>query len=153
MATKVVKAKKERKIRYEDAPLVKRFISYLIDWYVGALCTAIPIAIISQKLTNTMLNQNIVEFKQPYGIIAGILAVLFAIFYFVLIMPQRKKQKQQKAMIDAAVVGDDIVSIGGISGRICSIKDDYVTIESGADKTKIKLAKWAIRDVEKKITD
>ena len=54
MATKVVKAKKERKIRYEDAPLVKRFISYLIDWYVGALCTAIPIAIISQKLTNTM---------------------------------------------------------------------------------------------------
>ena len=36
MATKVVKAKKERKIRYEDAPLVKRFISYLIDWYVGA---------------------------------------------------------------------------------------------------------------------
>ena len=85
MATKVVKAKKERKIRYEDAPLVKRFISYLIDWYVGALCTAIPIAIISQKLTNTMLNQNIVEFKQPYGIIAGILAVLFAIFYFVIV--------------------------------------------------------------------
>ncbi len=78
---------------------------------------------------------------------------VFAIFYFVLIMPQRKKQKQQKAMIDAAVVGDDVVSIGGISGRICSIKDDYVTIESGADKTKIKLAKWAIRDVEKKITD
>ena len=78
---------------------------------------------------------------------------VFAIFYFVLIMPQLKKQKQQKAMIDAAVVGDDIVSIGGISGRICSIKDDYVTIESGADKTKIKLAKWAIRDVEKKITD
>lgn len=85
MATKVIKDKKEKKIRYEDAPVTKRFISYLIDWYVGALCTAIPISIISQKLTNTMLNQNIVEFQQPYGIIAGILAVLFAIFYFVIV--------------------------------------------------------------------
>lgn len=85
MATKVIKDKREKKIRYEDAPVTKRFISYLIDWYVGALCTAIPISIISQKLTNTMLNQNIVEFQQPYGIIAGILAVLFAIFYFVIV--------------------------------------------------------------------
>lgn len=85
MATKVIKDKKEKKIRYEDAPVTKRFISYLIDWYVGALCTAIPISIISQKLTNTMLNQNIVEFEQPYGIIAGVLAVLFAIFYFVIV--------------------------------------------------------------------
>lgn len=79
------KEKKEKKIRYEDAPMVKRFISYLIDWYAGALCTAVPISIISQKLTNTMLNQNIVEFEQPYGLIGGILAVLFAIFYFVIV--------------------------------------------------------------------
>lgn len=85
MAIKVIKDKKEKKIRYEDAPVTKRFISYLIDWYVGALCTAIPISIISQKLTNTMLNQNIVEFQQPYGIIAGVLAVVFAIFYFVIV--------------------------------------------------------------------
>ena len=82
MATRVVK---EKKRRVEDAPMNKRFISYLIDWYVGALCTAIPIAIISQKLTNTMLNQNIVEFEQPYGIIAGVLASIFAIFYFVIV--------------------------------------------------------------------
>lgn len=67
MATKVVKAKKERKIRYEDAPLVKRFISYLIDWYVGALCTAIPIAIISQKLTNTMLNKTLLNLNSHMG--------------------------------------------------------------------------------------
>ena len=85
MATKVVKEKREKKIQYDDAPVTKRFISYLIDWYVGALCTAIPISIISQKLTNTMLNQNIVEFEQPYGIIAGILAIFFAIFYFVIV--------------------------------------------------------------------
>src|SRR5699024_2522806 len=52
---------------------------------VMSLCTAIPIAITSQKLTNTMLNQNIVEFEQPYGIISGVIAVLFAIFYFVIV--------------------------------------------------------------------
>lgn len=63
----------------------RRFLGYIIDWYVGALCTALPIALISQKLTNTMTNQNIIEFQGSYGIIAGILALLFAVFYFVII--------------------------------------------------------------------
>ena len=87
MATKVERKKrnKKKKYNYIDASMTKRFISYIIDWYVGALCTAIPIAITSQKLTNTMLNQNIVEFEQPYGIISGVIAVLFAIFYFVIV--------------------------------------------------------------------
>ncbi|MFQ6792409.1 MAG: RDD family protein [Thomasclavelia sp.] len=87
MATKVEKRKrnKKKKYHYIDASMTKRFISYLIDWYVGGLCTAIPIAITSQKLTNTMLNQNIIEFKAPYGLIAGIFAIFFAIFYFVIV--------------------------------------------------------------------
>ena len=87
MATKVERKKrnKKKKYNYIDASMTKRFISYIIDWYVGALCTAIPIAITSQKLTNTMLNQNIVEFEQPYGIISGVIAILFAIFYFVIV--------------------------------------------------------------------
>lgn len=77
---------KETKIdKSKEVSLTNRFFSYLIDWYVGGLCTSIPISIISQKLTNTMLNQNIIEFKEPYGIIAGILAILFAIFYFVIV--------------------------------------------------------------------
>lgn len=77
---------KEKKIdKSKEVSLTSRFLSYLIDWYVGGLCTSIPISIISQKLTNTMLNQNIIEFKEPYGIIAGILAILFAIFYFVIV--------------------------------------------------------------------
>lgn len=77
---------KEKKIdKSKEVSLTSRFLSYLIDWYVGGLCTSIPISIISQKLTNTMLNQNIIEFKEPYGIIAGVLAILFAIFYFVIV--------------------------------------------------------------------
>ncbi|MGL5480183.1 MAG: RDD family protein, partial [Clostridium sp.] len=63
----------------------RRFLGYIIDWYVGALCTALPIALISQKLTNTMTNQNIIEFQGSYGIIAGVLALLFAVFYFVIV--------------------------------------------------------------------
>lgn len=85
MATRVIKEEKERKIGCEKVSLSKRFLGYLIDWYVGGLCTAIPISVMSQKLTNTMLNQNIVEFEEPYGIIAGVLAIVFAIFYFVIV--------------------------------------------------------------------
>lgn len=85
MATRVIKEEKERKIGCEKVSLSKRFLGYLIDWYVGGLCTAIPISIMSQKLTNTMLNQNIIEFENPYGITAGVLAIVFAIFYFVIV--------------------------------------------------------------------
>ncbi|WP_297437831.1 RDD family protein [uncultured Clostridium sp.] len=85
MTKKYTKKRTHTQAKDEEVSLGTRFISYLIDWYVGALCTAIPIALISQKLTNTMLNQNIIEFEAPYGIIAGILAVMFAIFYFVIV--------------------------------------------------------------------
>lgn len=85
MATKIAKQKRVRKIKYKDASITRRFISYIIDWYVGALCTAIPISITSQKLSNTMLNQYIVEFEHPFGLIAGIFAILFAIFYYVIV--------------------------------------------------------------------
>ena len=76
---------KKKKYHYVDASMTRRFISYIIDWYLGGLCTAIPIAITSQKLSGTMLDQNIVDFKQPFGLIAGLLAIVFAIFYFVVI--------------------------------------------------------------------
>lgn len=85
MKKKYTEKRKNVAIEDEEVNLGIRFLSYLIDWYVGALCTAIPISLISQKLTNTMLNQNIIEFEAPYGIIAGILAVMFAFFYFVIV--------------------------------------------------------------------
>ena len=73
---------------------------------------------------------------------------LIAIFYFMIIMPQRKKDKQTKAMLAALKVGDKIVTIGGICGTITMIKDDNLTIESGADMTKITLERWSVRSVE-----
>lgn len=73
-----------------------------------------------------------------------IMLVIFAIFYIVLILPQKKQEKKQRAMINALRVGDEIITIGGIYGKIQKVSDDYVVIESTADKTKIKFAKSSV---------
>jgi len=74
--------------------------------------------------------------------------ILIAVFYFILIRPQKKREKQTKEMLAALKVGDEVVSIGGIIGTVCSIKDDTVTIEVGADKTKIKFERSAIKGIK-----
>jgi len=70
---------------------------------------------------------------------------IIAVFYFMIIAPQKKRDKKLKEMLAALKVGDEIVTIGGIIGTICTIKDDTVTIEVGADKTKIKFERSAIK--------
>ena len=50
---------------YINAPLTRRVLSYFIDWYLGALCAAFPIAVVSQKLYGTMLKQNLLKIQQP----------------------------------------------------------------------------------------
>lgn len=77
--------KKSNKKQYENVNLTRRFLSYIIDWYLGGLMTSFPIAIISQKLFGNMLQQNILSFQKPYGLIAGSLGLLFAIFYFIVV--------------------------------------------------------------------
>lgn len=74
--------------------------------------------------------------------------LIFVVFYFVLIRPQRKKDKEAKAMLDNLKVGDRICTIGGIYGTIVKIKDDVLTIEVGEQKTQLVFARWAIRNVE-----
>jgi len=74
-----------------------------------------------------------------------------AIFYFILIAPQRKKEKSIQKMRNELVVGDEIVTIGGIVGKIIKIKDDEVTVENGADKNRLILKKWAVNEVIKKV--
>ena len=76
------------------------------------------------------------------------LVVLIVVFYFVLIRPQRKKDKEAKAMLDNLKVGDRICTIGGIYGTIVRIKDDVLTIEVGEQKTQMVFARWAVRNVE-----
>ena len=74
--------------------------------------------------------------------------LIFVIFYFLLIRPQRKKDKEAKKMLDSLKVGDRICTIGGIYGTIVRIKDDVLTVEVGEQKTQMVFARWAIRNVE-----
>lgn len=76
------------------------------------------------------------------------MAALLIIFYFLLIRPQRKKDKQVKEMLDNLKVGDRICTIGGIYGAIKQIKDDTVTLAVGNQDMTMVVARWAIRSVE-----
>lgn len=76
------------------------------------------------------------------------MVVIVAVFYFILIRPQRKKDKKVKEMLSALKVGDRVTTIGGIHGTIMSIKDDTITLAVGAEKTKLVFARWAIRNVD-----
>ena len=76
------------------------------------------------------------------------LVVMVAIFYFLLIRPQRKKDKKVKDMLAALKTGDRVCTIGGIYGTITSIKDDTIELSVGRDNVKLVFARWAIRNVE-----
>ena len=87
---------------------------------------------------------------QDGGIITLVLpmVLMFAVFYFLLIRPQRKKDKKVKDMLAAIKVGDRISTIGGIYGTITTIKDDTFELTVGKDNVKLIMARWAIRQVE-----
>ncbi len=76
--------------------------------------------------------------------------ILVAFFYFGMYKPQKKQEKEKKAMMDSLEVGSDVMTIGGIMGRIVSVRDDSVIIESGSDKNKLQISKQAISTVTPK---
>ncbi|MDR1410057.1 MAG: preprotein translocase subunit YajC [Oscillospiraceae bacterium] len=73
-----------------------------------------------------------------------IMGAMFAVMYFVMIRPQRKRQKEEQAMRDNIEIGDEITTIGGIMGRVVTVKEDSIVIETGADRSKLKLARWCV---------
>ncbi len=81
------------------------------------------------------------------------LVILLVVFYFFMIRPQKKQEKETAAMRDALQVGDEITTIGGIIGKIVSIKEETVMIETGKEKTKIRILKSAVRNVDVKAED
>lgn len=86
------------------------------------------------------------------------LVLVFAVMYFILIAPQKKKEKALRKQLEAMKVGDKVVTIGGISGKISRIKDDFVIIETGnvgtpTERSFIKFEKSAIKSVEQKISN
>ena len=75
----------------------------------------------------------------------GLIALMIVIMYFILIRPQRKKQKEEAKMRDNLQVCDEIVTIGGIVGKVVSMKEDSILIETGADRDKVRIMKWAVQ--------
>ena len=76
------------------------------------------------------------------------LILIFVVFWFMMIRPQRKKDKQVKEMLNNLKAGDRICTIGGIYGTITGIQDDTVKLAIGRDNTQMVVARWAIRSVE-----
>ena len=79
--------------------------------------------------------------------------VLIVVFYFFLIRPQRKRDKQERDMRNSIEIGDEISTIGGYIGRVVSIKDDVLVSEASSDRTKLKIYRWAIRGKEAPATE
>lgn len=72
------------------------------------------------------------------------LIAIFAVFYFMMIRPEKKRKKEAEAMRSALKNGDEITTIGGITGKVVDVKEDKFVIETGADQVRIEFAKWAL---------
>lgn len=74
--------------------------------------------------------------------------VIIGAMYFLMIRPQKKKQKEEQKMRENLRVGDEITTIGGICGRVVNIKEDTLIIETGADRNKMTIKKWAMQSCD-----
>lgn len=83
---------------------------------------------------------------------SGILmmVILFAVMYFMMIRPQKKKDKEIKSMRDNLTIGDEVITIGGIHGKVVKVNDEIITLEMAHAKQRVEFSKWAIGSVAKK---
>ena len=81
------------------------------------------------------------------------LALMFGLMYLLLIRPQRKKEKKLREQIDAMVVGDHVITIGGIVGKIVNIKEDEITISTSVANTLVTFKKSSINTVVKPVSE
>ncbi|MGI6204715.1 MAG: preprotein translocase subunit YajC [Anaerovoracaceae bacterium] len=75
------------------------------------------------------------------------LVLLFVLMYVLMVRPQKKKEKEVNAMRSALAVGDQIITIGGICGKIVKTKDETIIVQVGADKTKFEMMRWSVSRV------
>ena len=78
-----------------------------------------------------------------------LMVAMLVIVYFVLIVPQKKREKKDKEMRSNIEVGDLITTIGGIVATVVALSDDTLLIETAADRTKLRVYRWAVQSVEK----
>lgn len=127
-------------------------LSFLLD-------AAADVAAVGGKVAQSAANSGTTDgAPQGGGFMAGLISmapliIMLLLLYLIMIRPQRKKEKELKAKIDAMVVGDKVVTIGGICGKVTKLKDDYVYIETGNvgtpdERSVIKFERSAIKTVE-----
>ena len=74
-----------------------------------------------------------------------IMVAMFGLMYFTSIRPQKKRQQQEQEMRNSVEVGDEITTIGGICGRIVTVKEENLIIETGADRNRMTITRWAVQ--------
>ena len=79
--------------------------------------------------------------------------LVLVVMYFLIIRPQKKKDKQMQEMRGNVEIGDSITTIGGIGGIVVAIKEDRIVVETGTDRSKIRFKRWAISEVNKLSVD
>ena len=100
-------------------------------------------------LTNTNTEGNLLSSLLPLGMVV----IMFVAMYFLTIRPQKKAEKEANEMRNNLEIGDEITTIGGIVGKIVSIKEDTCVIETSKNGTKIRILKQAVRNVDVKAQD
>ena len=73
-----------------------------------------------------------------------LLVLMFAAMWFFMIRPENKRKKDAENLRNSLTVGDEITSIGGITGTVCAVKENTIVIETGADRVRLEITKWAI---------
>lgn len=104
---------------------------------------------------NTSANQADIAAQQQFSLVSSIImmVIVFGLMYFLMIRPQKKKEKEQQAMKDSLQIGDEVTTIGGITGIVIRINrnpqnphEDTVVIETGGERSKIRVKLWAVSE-------
>ena len=72
------------------------------------------------------------------------LVLMFALLYFFMIRPENKRNKEAENLRNSLAVGDEITTIGGMTGTVCAVKENTIVFETGADRVRIEITKWAV---------
>ena len=83
----------------------------------------------------------------------GMIAVFVVLFWLLIMRPQKKQEKEAAQMRDSIKAGDEVITIGGIIGRVVIVRDDKIMIETGNDKTKLTILKSSVKSVEPETTE
>ncbi len=82
-----------------------------------------------------------------------LMVIMFGVLYFLMIRPENKRKKDAENLRNSLTVGDEITTIGGMTGTICAVKETTIVFETGADRVRIEMAKWGVSTKNSKDDD